>query len=186
MSKSHQQSTVQVPPTAPTSKWIYGDKIVKETDVLDFVKRTLVDKFNEYQVIVGTDSHAEGKNFRFVTIVCVYNVGHGGDFYRLMGYEPRANFLASQGTEVGNKRRKHNHKLRMFNEVAKSIEIADWIKEQTGITPIMHIDASKPGSKHFTSAFSSELVGYANASGYEACLKPEAFVANAVADKFTK
>lgn len=182
------KSTPAQKPAVPSPRWIYGSKDTTEEDVLTFVKRTFLDRTNEYQVIVGTDSHVEGQNFRFVTIVCVYTVGKGGDFYRLVSYEPRANFMATgnAGTEVGNKRRKHNHKLRMFNEVAKSIEIQDWIRDKTGIVSETHIDASKPGTKHFTSAFSTELVGYANASGYEAKLKPEAFVANAVADKFTK
>jgi uncharacterized protein len=177
------------PVSIPDPVWIYGHSKITEDKVLDFVKRTFLDRSNDYQVIVGTDSHTEGRMFRFVTIVCVYTVGKGGDFCRLMSYQPKTTFAAtgdSKGTEVGNKRRKQNHKLRMFNEVAKSIEIADWIKEQTGVTATLHIDASPPGARHFTSAFSTELAGYASASGYEAVLKPYSFAANSVADRYSK
>lgn len=168
-------------------KWIYGSKEANDEQVLGFVHAAYTDKFIDSEIIVGTDSHVEGQNFRFVSIVCVYNVGKGGDFYRLITHEPRSNYATTgPGTEVGSRRRKHNHKLRMFNEVAKSIEICDWIRDGAFVSPIIHIDASKPGARHFTSAFSTELQGYAVASGYVALLKDESWVASHIADKYSK
>jgi hypothetical protein len=38
--------------------------------------------------------------------------------------------------------------MRMFDEVAKTLEVANYITEKTGIKPICHIDASLPIKKN--------------------------------------
>jgi hypothetical protein len=165
--------------------WFYGDYKATEEDVHKFLLKTRFSS-EKQQIVIGTDSHTEGRNFRFVTILCLYTIGKGGDFFRLITYEPKTNFKQGANTEIGKNKRHHNHKLRMFNEVAKSIELADSIKNKFNINPIIHIDASPPGSKHFTAAFSSELTGYTEASGYEAVLKPGSWAASCCADRFSK
>ena len=121
-------------------------------------------------LIVGTDSHIKGQIFRFPTVVCLHSHRMGGLYYYTVTNEPRSLF-------------KGNQQFRMFTEVEKSIEIGNLIEEKTGRKPIIHIDASKKGTGHFTSAFSDGLKGYAIGSGFEACLKPESFVANAISDR---
>lgn len=124
-------------------------------------------------LIVGTDSHIGGQHFKFPTVICLYSHHMGGLYFYTVTHEPRAQF-------------KKNQKHRMFQEVAKSIEMATHIEEETGWKPLIHIDASKTGTGHFTSEFSDSLKGYATGSGFEAFLKPDSFVANAISDRHSK
>ena len=154
-----------------------------EAHVFDWVSNIKNDPGTEYQVIVGTDSHMAGRSFRFITVICVYRVGKGGNYYYLESYEPRENYL---GNGPRGKKVKGNQKMRMFNEVERSVTMAEKLLELCSVIPIVHIDASPSDRKEFTSEFSEQLKGYVTACGYECVLKPDSFVANAVADKHTK
>ena len=80
-----------------------------------------------------------------------------------------------------------NQKMRMFEEVTKSIQLAVKMQELKGITPQVHIDASpETNTKSFTSKFSEQLRGYVVSSGFECMLKPDSYAANTIADKHTK
>lgn len=158
-----------------------GKRFAQE-HVFNWVASTKLDRENDYQVIVGTDSHMHGHQFRFITVVCVYRVGKGGNYYYLENYEPRENYVqAARGKRV-----KGNQKLRMFNEVVRSVEMATTLFDTTGVLPIVHIDASPSHRKEFTSEFSDQLKGYVTSNGFECALKPNSFVANAIADKHSK
>jgi len=150
--------------------------------VFTWVNRTKLDRENDCQVIVGTDSHMHGRICRFITVICVYRVGKGGYYYYLETYEPREKYIqAGRGKKV-----KGNQKLRMFTEVERSVSIAETLFDQTGVIPVVHIDASPSTMQEFTSEFSDRLKGYVMAMGFECVLKPNSFVANAVADKHSK
>lgn len=169
--------------TTTSTPWKNSDgKHFTEAHVFDWVINAKSDLENECQVIVGTDSHMTGKFFRFITVVCVYRVGKGGNYYYQETYEPRESYLSGPR----GKKTKGNQKMRMFNEVERSVAMAEKLLEQCGIVPVVHIDASPSHRHEFTSAFSEQLKGYVTASGYECVLKPDSFVANAVADKHTK
>lgn len=175
---SENAATIETP-----TLWKNSDgKRFAQEHVFNWVASTKLDRENDYQVIVGTDSHMHGRQFRFITVVCVYRVGKGGNYYYLETYEPRDNYVqAARGKKV-----KGNQKLRMFNEVVKSVELATSLFDQTGVLPVVHIDASPSHRKEFTSEFSDQLKGYVANNGFECVLKPDSFVANTVADKHTK
>jgi hypothetical protein len=174
--------TVEVAAEVPLL-WKNSDgKRFAEDHVFGWVEKTQLDRENEYQVIVGTDSHMAGRQFRFITVICVYRVGKGGNYYYTEEYEPRERYVGvARGKKV-----KGNQKMRMFNEVERSVEMANRLFDTTGVLPIVHIDASPSHRHEFTSEFSEQLKGYVVASGYECVLKPDSFVANAVADKHSK
>lgn len=178
------QAAVAVTEETPPRVWKnYDGNKFAESHVLDWVRKTQLDHEHEYQIIVGTDSHMQGRAFRFITVICVYRVGKGGNYFYLETYEPRENYIAGN---IRGKKVKGNQKMRMFNEVEKSIEIAELLVDQTSVIPVVHIDASPSSGKEFTSAFSDQLKGYVTGQGFECVLKPDSFVANAVADKHTK
>lgn len=150
--------------------------------VFDWVSTTKLDRESEYQVIVGTDSHMHGRQFRFISVICVYRVGKGGNYYYLESYEPRERYV-----QPGHgKRVKGNQKMRMFNEVERSIDLATSLFDATGVLPVVHVDASPSTMKEFTSEFSDQLSGYVVANGFTCVLKPTSFVANCIADRHTK
>ena len=148
-------------------------KKLDDQSILSWLQTANSDKDNEYELIVGTDSHLHGREFRFVTVVCLYRKGKGGYYNYTTSYEPRSNY-------------KGNQKARMFNEVSLSIDMSNWLLTTAEMIPTIHIDASPSDAGEFTSAFSDQLKGYALASGFDCELKPASFVANAIADKHTK
>lgn len=145
-------------------------------EILDKITTAHKDYANKYKIIVGTDSNATGKYKRYVfaTVICIQKLGKGADYFYYRSYEPLSSF-------------KGNHKMRLFQEVSKSIEVADFIKETIKVTvDEIHIDASEKGIGEFSSDFSDQLIGYAISSGYATAIKPFSFVATSASDKHTK
>lgn len=173
--------------TDPTSVvegvWKNADgKRTTAAEMLEWITAANADKDNSYELIVGSDSQMRGRQFCFITVVCLVKIGKGGNYRYNEHFVPRTTFVqAGKGKRV-----KGNQKLRMYAEVERSITVAMDIFEKTGLLPVVHIDASTRDKKEFTSEFSDELAGMVKACGFECVLKPESFVANAVADRHTK
>ncbi len=125
------------------------------------------------KLIVGTDSHVEGRTFKFVTTICLYQPTVGGNYICGVTYEDRANF---RGNPTG----------RMFKEVQYSVELAEKLFTETGLVPDIHIDASPPEANEFTSPISAQLQGYAASYGFPAFIKPESWAATHLADRHTR
>ena len=144
-----------------------------DEEVFSYVKDKMR-KNSEIEVGVGTDSQFLGKLFKFTLVLCVYTPGKGGYYFYKNEQVPVQKYSVK------------NQKLRMFDEVAKSIELSLKLKEETGVLPTVHVDASPQCRKEFTSGFSDQLKGYVQACGFPCALKPESYVASRLADKHTK
>jgi len=151
-----------------------SDDRFTDEDIYAAITKSMRDVGYDYEVAIGTDSQIRGKLFRFITVLCIWKKGKGGVYFYKTEYAPRSAFPIS------------NQKMRMFDEVGKTIELAIKIQEKTGFKPIVHVDASIPHKKEFTSSFSEQLRGYVVSCGYECVLKPESYVANCIADRHTK
>lgn len=153
--------------------WVYADqqKRLKSSEFLTWLKEKW-ESFPEREsvLMVGTDSQTCGKKFKFITSVCVYKVGHGGDYYYYIEYEDKKIYRGKQH-------------LRIHKEVQRSVETADWIFENTELAAEIHIDASPKEANEFTSKFSDELRGYAIGAGYVAKIKPESLAATNISDR---
>lgn len=130
---------------------------------------------NSYNLIIGTDSQPFAPKSSFVTAIVIYRVGHGGRFfYHRQEVETRGGF-----------------KQRIFYEVSCSLEVASKLtrmlaEEQNleeDIEVKIHIDVGENGP---TSTIIKEVVGMVVGSGFEALIKPEAYAASSVADKYTR
>ena len=145
-----------------------------DEQVYEHIRKAMADKSAEYEVAIGTDSQIRGRLFQFITVLCIWKKGKGGLYYYKNEYTPRKAFPVA------------NQKMRMFDEVTRTISFANTIHEKTGFKPIVHVDASAPTKKEFTSAFSEQLRGYVVSSGYDCVLKPESYVATCIADRHSK
>lgn len=165
------------PEEPETRTWIDAEK--NETVSRRFSDEELVGWLKEKlsipgsELIVGTDSHRNGRWFRFISVVCIYTQGIGGFYFYTTFYKPRQEYKGRQ-------------QVRMFKEAETSIEVANWLFEKTERIPVVHIDASPSDAGQFTSSFSDSLKGYVTSSGFQCVLKPEAIVASCVADRHTK
>jgi predicted RNase H-related nuclease YkuK (DUF458 family) len=173
--KKAKKNSTSIEQNTETRVWYDSDmKKISEQDALSWIFTAYnKNKLDNAKLVLGTDSHLHGKNFRFVSGVCVYTPGKGGNFVMCYDYENRTQY-------------KGNQKARMFREVEKSIELGNFLFEKLNLIPSIHIDASPEGAGEFTSSFSEQLKGYAVGSGFDSCLKPDSWVASALADRFTK
>lgn len=163
--------------TEPEKVWrVSGEsKVYTEQEMLERCRGILSQNSpNGFEVGVGTDSQLIKSVFQFVTVISIWNRGKGGFYFYKIDYHPKANFPPK------------SQKLRMFEEVSKSIALATLVEEHLSLKPIIHIDASASNQQAFTSAFSEQLTGYAISSGYEALSKPYSWIASSIGDRHTK
>jgi predicted RNase H-related nuclease YkuK (DUF458 family) len=148
-------------------------KPVSDEFILSWIKKSNEDKSKKYKLIVGTDSHRHKKEFKFVTVICLYQIGRGGCYYYTNTYQDQKMY-------------KNNLKARMMHEVSLSVEISNWLVDKIEAIPEIHIDASPKDVGNFTSEFSDQLKSYATSYGFKAQIKPNSWVANTVANKHSK
>lgn len=157
--------------------WLDPDgKRYTEEEVFNKIVQSSINEENYTKIIVGTDSNAVKHMYKFVTSLCVWNVGKGGYYFYQSVYQPRKMY-------------KNNHKTRLFDETIKSIELADRIKEKLGITvDEVHADISNENANEFSSDLAKNIQGYIISSGYLAVLKNEEvpFCASHISDRHTK
>lgn len=126
-----------------------------------------------YRIVIGTDSQTNRKGTLFVTAFIIHRIGKGARFFY-------------QKTKT---RPMHNLHQRIYKETELSLNVMEQLKIR-GITDLLsrwpieiHLDIGKQGE---TRKLIQEVVGWITAVGYVARIKPEAYGASAVADKYTK
>ena len=129
----------------------------------------------KYRLIIGIDSQCRQDGIVFVTAIIIYRIGRGGRFF----YRKENEYT------------KLSMKQRIFYEASKSLEVASYLTGLfAGESNLMddleveiHLDVGEKGP---TREIIKEVVGMVVGSGYEAHIKPEAYAASSVADRFTK
>jgi len=126
----------------------------------------------DYKVIIGTDSQTNSEETLFVTAIIVQRVGKGALFFTT---------------------RKRHHSMkdlrsRIYTETEYSLNCVEMLKEKffeimEDIPLEIHLDVGRRGE---TRKLIQEVVGWVTAIGYTAKIKPEAYAASAVADRYTK
>lgn len=155
-----------------------GNLKVNETikEILSYIAEK-PEKF--YDVIVGCDS-SSGENPYFPVVIVVLRTGEGGRFFlRRINYKDR---------------KFYTWKTRVLEEVFLSCQIAVFLKEkiEKSISKIggnlqyqfryIHADVGESGQ---TKDMVKEVTGLIRGNGFEPKIKPEAFAATTVADKFS-
>ena len=138
------------------------------------------DKF--YDIIVGCDS-SSGEDPHFPVAVVILRVGEGGRFFlRKVTYPPSL------------RRKFSNWKMRILEEVLLSCELALYLREnfEKRIKTAeggphyqfryIHADVGEAGQ---TKDMIKEVTGLIRGNGFEPKIKPEAYAASVVADRYT-
>lgn len=127
---------------------------------------------SEYEVYIGTDSKVKKKDKKVVYASCVvlYRKGRGGKILLSKEKKPLPGSLRE----------------RLAHEVWKSIEISI---ELSRILPdvkiVVHVDVNQ-SPKFKSGDFCQELVSMVVGQGFKCVVKPDAWAAQSVADKFSK
>ena len=122
-------------------------------------------KTNRYRV--GCDSANIRNKTVYITTIVGFHPGNRGAFiYYIKDYAPRVRDTAK----------------RLWNEVEKSIAMANLIKERHGIS-VEAIDFDlNTDEKYLSSRFATSAVSYANSYGFEAYCKPDTLLSIYAAD----
>jgi len=125
-----------------------------------------------YQLIVGTDSEARGKDSDFVSAVIVHRLGKGGIYFW-------------QKENLKNVYAMHD---RIAKETLFSIELAWKLRDTfrhnglSGIEPEVHLDVGENG---LTRDMVKWVSGMVLGSGFKYKIKPDSYGASKVADRYT-
>ncbi|MDI6603290.1 MAG: ribonuclease H-like YkuK family protein [Patescibacteria group bacterium] len=144
-------------------------------EILDYITQK-PEKF--YDIIVGCDS-SSGEGPHFPVAVVVLRVGEGGRFFlKKISYKNRKFF---------------NWKTRILEEVLLSCQLALYLREKfekkiKSFTNnfhyqfrYIHADIGENGA---TRDMIKEVIGLIRGNGFEPKIKPEAYVASTVADRY--
>lgn len=131
------------------------------------------DRSARYKMVIGTDSQTSHRGTLFVTAIIVHRVGKGALFF----YAKKRN------------RPILDLRYRIYKETEYSLACMDRLKEKGFVGASMelpveiHLDIGRKGE---TRKLIQEVVGWVTAVGYTAKIKPDAYAASSVADRFTK
>ncbi|MDI9441823.1 MAG: hypothetical protein GX101_05640 [Firmicutes bacterium] len=126
---------------------------------------------DKYRLIIGTDSQLRDSTC-FVTALIVHREGKGGRYFYTRRRDEYARSL----------------RQRIFYEASLSLNIATLFTERLAEVGAdfnleIHLDVGTNGA---TKSLVKEVVGMVNGSGYPCKIKPDAFGAATVADRYTK
>ncbi len=161
----------------PTKGDLKLDQVIEE--IIGYIKEQ-PDSF--YDIIVGCDSSSE-ETPHFPVAVAILRVGEGGRFFlKKVKYPPSFN------------KRFINWKNRILQEVLLSCELALFLKEKLKKRVetldedldyqfrYIHADI---GAKGRTKDMIKELTGLIRGNGFEPKIKPEAYIASILADRYS-
>lgn len=153
--------------TSPTKGKMNLDEVF--IDLIAFVDS---DPAANYNVIIGTDSHARDETC-FVTAIVVHQVGRGARYY----------YSKTRQRKITSLRQK------IFFETAMSLDCAGKVAKKlsenghSDLNLEIHLDIGPNGQ---TKELIREIVGMVTGSGFDAKIKPNACGATKVADKHSK
>jgi predicted RNase H-related nuclease YkuK (DUF458 family) len=142
--------------------------------VLDDLESFIQEKpSSDYKIVIGTDSQTDSQSTVFVTAIIIHRVGMGARFYYYRNSAKPINDL----------------RYRIYSETDYSLKLMEYI-ERNGFSTVVakwpveiHLDV---GPKGETRKLIQEVVGWVTSVGYKAIIKPDAYGASSVADRYTK
>ena len=153
--------------TSPTKGGCNFEEVVSE--LTDFINK---DSDAKYSVIVGSDSEERSGTAEFVSVIAVHKIGSGGRYF----------WHKTPAEKV------HSLRDRIYKEATYSLDLAhkvvDSLKEKIADNKYgfeIHVDIGQVGP---TKDMIREITGMIKGYGFVAKIKPEAFGASNVADKY--
>ena len=161
---------------------LFYNETLKKKITLDEVAKDIYNYICEdenctYNIFAGADSQRNKGKTCYVTIISVLREGCGGKNYILK--------------EVV--KEKVTMRQRIWNEATSAVSTLTALLEslkQYGFEDVVEIECDQVhadvGYNGKSKELVSEITGYIEAYGFKAVIKPDAFVAQCVANKFTK
>lgn len=125
-----------------------------------------------YEILVGTDSSSGTDHVDFVSAIVLHKLGKGGRYFWTRRKE----------------RNIHSLRQKIWREAWLSFELAQHLLKKLSVSTLLqfnleiHVDIGESGR---TKTMVDEVVGMIIGSGFAVRIKPEAYAASSVADKYT-
>ena len=143
----------------------------------DEVVATIVGEMNadpkaRYEILIGTDSSSGAEQLDFVSAIVLHKLGKGGRYFWTRRRE----------------RKIHSFRQKIWREAWLSFELAQRLLEHLSASSFLdfnleiHVDIGENGR---TKEMIDEVVGMIIGSGFAVQIKPKAYAASSVADKYT-
>lgn len=130
------------------------------------------DPNSAYKLVIGTDSHTTKRGTTMVTALIIHRIGRGARFFfRKLRTRPMPDL-----------------RMRIYKETELSLELiqslmSSGLDELSAEWPLeIHADIGRHGE---TKALIQEITGWITSVGYIVRIKPDAFGASSVADRYT-
>lgn len=125
-----------------------------------------------YEILIGTDSSSGSEQLDFVSAIVLHKLGKGGRYFWTRKRE----------------RKIHSFRQKIWREAWLSFELAQRLLECLTAYSLLdfnleiHVDIGENGR---TKEMIDEVVGMIIGSGFAVQIKPKAYAASSVADKYT-
>lgn len=140
------------------------------------------DPNGQFRFMIGTDSQVYSKHTTFVTGIVIQRMGKGvWACYRKVK-DKKMGLREKITTETS-----HTQRVASYFDIEKIGQMRDLISKFPGstLTTECHLDIGL-GTKNKTSIFVNEMMKVIEATGYQAKIKPNSFVASHYANYYTK
>jgi predicted RNase H-related nuclease YkuK (DUF458 family) len=147
-------------------------------DLIPYIQSYLM-QHPETEIFIGCDSQNHGRSTSYATVIVLHNKGRGGHVLFTQDAIPRV--------KIGRQNAKTEVEFqRLWSEVERSIEIAEYLKDNNIKRPaFIDIDLNPDPQFKSNQALRAAL-GYVESLGYVVRCKPDAVSATYVADKLCK
>ena len=143
----------------------------KDVDLIPYVKEHMR-KFPDSEILIGCDSQNDGRKTTYAVVIGMYNPGKGAHVLFATNVTPRVRLTENS--------------VRLLNEVWFSVEIAELIKSELGITAKwIDIDLN-PDPKWGSNKALTNAIGIVTGMGYHVRHKGNSPVMTYAADKLVK
>ncbi len=129
---------------------------------------------NDGNIFIGCDSFIKGDKCVFASVICLHGAREqrGGRYF--------------WHREHSTNQKYHNLPLRIFEEVAKTVNIGlELVTRFPDANIEVHIDVSSH-NRGKTYKYVDQLTGFAKSAGFNCKIKPDAWAAASIADKHSK
>ena len=122
----------------------------------------------KYTLHIGSDTKPHSDSTTLITTICFREQSKGAVvFYQKQKIKFFTNVLE-----------------RLLHEVAVSLQIAEEVREATGISPTIHADVN-PSEQNLSNRVADAIMGMIKGMGYPVLIKPDAWAAD-IADMYTR
>ncbi|MFH1099103.1 MAG: ribonuclease H-like YkuK family protein [Candidatus Uhrbacteria bacterium] len=125
-----------------------------------------------YCVTIGSDSEQRAGAVEFVSAIVIHRKGRGARYF----------YMRTTQSPFPTLRERIWHEAILSTSLARSVLDALTTREAWYSDIEVHVDIGENGE---TKKLIREICGFVRASGFPVCIKPEAYAAAAVADRYT-